>query len=241
MSNKLVRKEKSALERNVKRDGSHEEQLDDFLDLASELINVIRHQYGIQTESRFKFFFVIIIERIDYVVGLEFIFSLVINLIILFFASASYADDDSSYCWGRTASAACLPEGWFTLARSIGYLHNVGALMLLINHIIGSSVLNISKGENWKDMLEKEQIALGWGEPWETIFMTFLKRNVGTSEEEEPLIPLPNVVWQTFFVFSDSMLLYHFTFFVLSICGTSLCKYNMPSYTLFDLQTQTEV
>ena len=96
-------------------------------------------------------------------------------------------------------------------------MHNVCSLLLLANYVIGSSMLNISKGYNWKDMLEKEQIVTGWAEWADWLLFLTLK-----TKERDPIIHVPNSVWNLFFFLSDKVLLYYITYVAMSVLGTTL-------------------
>lgn len=207
--NSLVIASKENLLENVKRD-STEEKLDDFLEKSLEVRDVIiQQQYLLQSinvKPLFRFF-----SRYGSVfVGLSFLMTLLINIILLVFVTNAYSSEDFY-----------LPPTMKVVVQRAGIVHIILSGMVLNYFMMGKALVTINNGYKWKRNVTKGLIALEWlealfGSGADAIFNILCAI-------------LPNFVWFIYFFLSDIKTWYYLAYVFFSFLG----HLKSPSYFCF--------
>jgi hypothetical protein len=200
--NPLVREEMNNVMEKVKR-GNAQEKLDDFLDKALQVQNVIQHQHKILSESSTKTITRFITMNEPVWLLTTFILTLWINIDMLRWVKAS---NDSKYEY--------LTLSQLQTIRIVGRFHLAFSIILFMNYWIGTAQVTINRGFKWKN-----QIAVG------NIPMPF--SGFGEILYKAADHALPKVVWSGIFLGLDFYTFYYSLFLVFSFLG------NFVSVTFF--------
>jgi hypothetical protein len=195
--NHFVKEEMSSVMGKVKR-GNAQEKLDDFLDKALQVQNVIQHQHRILSESPIKAFTRFITFNELLWVVTTFALTLWINIDLLRWVKSS-----------NEAKMEYLTPDQLNHVRLIGKIHLAMSTLLFLNYWIGTAQVTVDRGFKWK-----AQIALG------NIPIPF--SGVGEILYKAADHALPDFVWVALFLGLDFYTFYYTLFLVFSVLGNFL-------------------
>jgi len=206
----LVENEKQNLLVSVNRN-SPEEKLDDFLDKAIQLSQVIQSQHALSSKSTIRKVF---LRNSRLWFHLNYFITLVINGILLFRSSCNtdngwynYSSSTGSSdptCILDASNPDFLEPSLYNAICVLGWFHLAGAVILVTLFGVGKAQVIVGKGWKWRRMVETEMIVL---DEKDTLFFKFASRY------------LHPWVWTMYFLGSQAMVWYYMAYLACSFLG----------------------
>jgi hypothetical protein len=182
VKNPLVIEEMDNAIQSVDRD-SAESKLNNFLDLALEVENVILQQDRVNRSSVLLRF---VTANNDIWVAVMGSLTLVLNVVLLLFVNGT-SDPENDM----------MPHEVLVHVRRIGYAHFAMSLVMLTNFLLGRTLVNVNSGFKWKSLVVEDVVAL----PVDS------RALLAVFKIADDLVP--RAVWTLFFVLYDTKTLYY--------------------------------
>lgn len=203
---------------------SAESKLSSFLDLSVRVAEVIGQQDRILTKSRFRTLLKFLTGNQWWWVTSAACLTLAINVIMLLKVNPSESTiqvpvngtlSGDDYSQQYVLGQEYIDPSWLSVIQKIGYAHLAMGVVLLINFMVGTTVVNITNGFKWKDDVVNDLVSL-------PVDSRAIKATFKIVEGFTP-----SILWTIYFVLADPLMLYYTCFVLFSALG---CFYHIAFF-----------